>query len=168
MSDINRRIREYYRGERISNAIVFFIGLTGITWTLLLYLWRQGQLSTGLFFSALPLCLFFMITGGYRFMRTFRRYAAVQDETKGLDFIKTDEIPHLEDRVSRFPNKRRVNGIGIVLGFSLVFLSVLADWNHLILGTSISLCIFSSLLLIFDLFGQFRTEEILHHLKKLL
>jgi hypothetical protein len=44
-------VKDYYRGERVSNALLFLLGGAAITWTLLLYLWRHGQLSSGIFYS---------------------------------------------------------------------------------------------------------------------
>ncbi len=165
--NIYDRVKDYYRGERISNALLFMIGGGGLTWTFLLYLWRQGQLSTGIFYSAMPLCLFFIITGFYRFYRSFKRYQHSQDSISGYTFLVDEELPHLESRQERFLQKRKVNSIGLFIGFVLISLSILGSWNHIILGTSISLTIFSSLLLVFDLFGQFRTVELIHHLSKL-
>ncbi len=161
------RVRDYYRGERISNALIVLIGGGGIVWTLLLYLWRQGQLSTGLFYSTFPLGIFCIVTGFYRFMRSLRRYKNAQDEFSGIAFLIKEETPHLEGRLERFMNKRKVDMIGIFTGFTLLALSILGSWNHLILGTAVSLTIFSSILLAFDLFGQFRTSEFIHHVKKL-
>ena len=160
---ITDRVRDYYRGERISNALLVLIGGAGLTWTFLLYLWRQGQFSTGLFYSTVPLASFLVITGIYRFVRSLKRYKLAQDEFSGEEFLKQDELPHLEGRLSRFLNKRKVDLAGILLGFLLVTFSILGSWNHIILGTSISLLSTSAVLLVFDLFGQFRTSRILHH-----
>jgi len=165
--NIYDRVKDYYRGERISNALLFFIGGGALTWTLLLYLWRQGQLSTGLFYSALPLSTFFIVTGFYRFVRSFKRYHNAQDTVSGRHYLINEELPHLKDRKARFKQKRKVDSIGLLVGFILCTLAILGNWNHILLGTSISLTIFSSLLLIFDLFGQFRTLELIHHLSKL-
>ena len=160
------RVRDYYRGERVSNALLFFIGSCASIWTLLFYLWRQGQLSTGIFYSAFPLSMFFIVTGGYRFYRSVKRYHKVQDKISGDNFLINDELPHLEARERRFFHKRKVNLSGLLVGFFLIATSMIGHWNHLILGTSISLTVFSSLLLVFDLFGQFRTSELIHHLTK--
>jgi len=160
------RVKDYYRGERVSNALLFFIGGTGLTWTLLLYLWRHGQLSSGIFYSAVPLASFLIITGGYRFIRSLGRYKNAQDIISGSAFLLNEELPHLEGRKNRFVEKRKVNTVGFILGFVMIGLGIMLQWNHIILGTAISLMIFSSLLLVFDLFGQFRTEEFLHHLNK--
>lgn len=162
------RVRDYYRGERISNAILVLLGGGAILWTLLLFLWRQGQLSTGLFYSAFPFSLFFIITGSYRFYRSLKRYRRAHDTISGRNFLMEDELPHLNGRYERFLQKRKVDTISLLTGFTIISLSVLAGWNHLILGTAISLTIFSSLLLVFDLFGQFRTSELIHHISKLL
>lgn len=161
------RVRDYYRGERISNAILILLGLGAIIWTLALYLWRQGQFSTGIFYSALPLSIFFIVTGSYRFIRSLKRYKKSQDNISGLDFLIEEEFPHLVDRLERFRKKRKVDIIGFLTGMTIVTLAILAGWNHLILGTAISLTIFSSLLLVFDLFGQFRVEELIHHIQKI-
>ena len=161
------RVQDYYRGERISNALVFIIGGTGITWTFLLYIWRQGQLSTGLFYSTIPLGIFFIVTGAYRFIRSLRRYKSAHDEISGRVYLIKKEKEHLEGRLIRFKNKRKVDLTGILIGFIVMSLAVFGSWNHLILGTSISLVVFSSLLLAFDLFGQFRTQEFIHHILKL-
>lgn len=165
--NIYDRVKDYYRGERISNALLFLIGGGGFTWTLLLYLWRQGQLSTGIFYSALPLSVFFIITGVYRFIRSFKRYQHTQDTIGGHNFLINEELPHLQDRKERFVQKRKVDSIGLLLGFVLCTFAVIGSWNHILLGTAISLTVFSTLLLIFDLFGQFRTLELIHHLSKL-
>lgn len=164
--NLKDRIRDYYRGERVSNALLFLIGGTGLTWTLLLYLWRQGQLSSGIFFSAVPLALFFILTGAYRFIRSLRRYNYAQDSISGEAYLIQEELPHLESRKIRFMEKRKVSLVGFLIGFSMVLLAILFKWNHIFLGTAISLSIFSSLLLVFDLFSQFRTEEFHHHLNK--
>ena len=161
------RVQDYYRGERISNAIVFLIGGGAMLWTFLLYLWRQGELSTGLFYSTFPLSIFFIVTGGYRFIRSLNRYKKAHDSISGKKFLQDEELPHLEGRLQRFQKKRKVDIVGMLTGFTIITLAVLAGWNHLILGTAISLTIFSALLLIFDLFGQFRTAELIHHIKKM-
>ena len=161
------RVRDYYRGERISNALLFVLGSGAILWTLLLYLWRQGQLSTGLFYSAFPLSIFFIITGLYRFIRSLKRYKLTQAPLTGKVFLVENELPHLEGRSERFHKKRKVDTIGFIIGFATMILSVFFGWNHLLLGTSISLTIFSSILLIFDLFGQFRTDELINHVKRI-
>lgn len=165
--NIYDRVKDYYRGERISNALLFFIGGGAFTWTLLLYLWRQGQLSTGIFYSAVPLSLFFVVTGIYRFMRSFKRYQNSQDTIGGHNFLINEELPHLQNRKDRFVQKRKVDSIGLLIGFLLCTLSLIGSWNHILLGTAISLTVFSTLLLVFDLFGQFRTLELIHHLSKL-
>ncbi|MFT6807082.1 MAG: hypothetical protein ACJA01_000300 [Saprospiraceae bacterium] len=159
-------VKDYYRGERVSNALLFLLGGAAITWTLLLYLWRHGQLSSGIFYSAIPLAGFLIITGGYRFIRSLSRYNNAQDTVSGNAFLLNEELPHLEGRKIRFAEKRKVNTIGFLTGFILIGLGISLGWNHIFLGTAISLTIFSSLLLVFDLFGQFRTDEFLHHLKK--
>lgn len=160
------RLTEYYRGERVSNALIFLIGGAGITWTLLLYLWRQGMLSTGLFVSALPLGLFLIITGGYRFLRSMKRYKNAHDELMGETFLINEELPHLEHRRERFIGKRKVNMSGFFIGTTMIGLAIAFGWNHLFLGTAVSLTIFSTILLVFDLFAQFRTEEFHHHLSR--
>ena len=165
--NIHDRVQEYYRGERISNALLIFIGGGGITWALLLYLWRDGQLSTGIFYSTLPLGIFFVITGTYRFLRSIRRYRNARDELSGLAYLQKEEVLHLEGRLERFLRKRKVDSLGVLLGFLITALAVLGSWNHILLGTAISLTVYSSLLLVFDLFGQFRTAEFLHHLRKI-
>ena len=159
--------QDYYRGERISNALLFLIGAIGIIWTFLLYIWRQGQLSSGLFYSTFPLGLFFIITGAYRFLRSLKRYKNSQDEISGKAYLIDDENAHLQGRLVRFRNKRKVDLTGVFFGFVIMSLSVFGSWNHIILGTSISMTIFSSVLLAFDLFGQFRTEEFIHHITKM-
>ncbi len=164
--NLQDRVRDYYRGERVSNALLFVLGSTAITWTLLLYLWRHGQLSSGIFFSSVPLAGFLMATGAYRFIRSFNRYKNAQDQISGEAFLLQKELPHLEGRKSRFVEKRRINLTGLIVGFVLIGLALSLQWNHLWLGTAISVTIFSSLLLVFDLFGQFRTEEFLYHLNK--
>jgi len=164
--NLHDRLRDYYRGERVSNALLFLLGGTALTWTLLLYLWRHGQLSSGIFFSALPLALFFILTGAYRFMRSLKRYSYAQDAISGEAYLIKEELPHLESRKTRFIEKRKVSAVGFFIGFSMVSLAILFGWNHIFLGTAISLTIFSSLLLVFDLFSQFRTEEFHHHLRK--
>jgi len=166
--NIYDRVKDYYRGERISNALLFFIGGAGFVWTLLLFLWRQGHLSTGLFISTIPLSLFFIVTGLFRFIRSFKRYKNSVSSIGGKKFLIQEELPHLEARELRFKQKRKVDFLGICIGFSAVVMAIIADWNHIFLGTSISLLVFSSVLLIFDLFGQFRTSELLHHLHKLI
>ncbi|MEL6123874.1 MAG: hypothetical protein AAFR14_09130 [Bacteroidota bacterium] len=160
------RVTEYYRGERISNAAIFFIGGAGITWTLLLFLWRQGTLSKGLFFSALPLGVFMIVTGGYRFYRSLYRYREAHDELLGETYLEQEELPHLEGRLQRFIGKRKVNITGFMIGISMMTLSMIFGWNHIFLGTAVSVTIFSSVLLVFDLFSQFRTEEFRHHLDR--
>ncbi len=160
------RVKDYYRGERVSNALLLFLGGAAITSTLLLYLWRHGQLSSGIFYSAIPLASFLIITGGYRFLRSMSRYKNAQDTVSGNAFLLNEELPHLEGRKIRFAEKRKVNTIGFLTGFIMMGLGIILSWNHIILGTAISLTIFSSILLIFDLFGQFRTDEFLHQLNK--
>ena len=159
-------VKDYYRGERVSNALLFLLGGAAITWTLLLYLWRHGQLSSGILYSAIPLASFLIITGGYRFVRSLERYKNAQDTISGNAFLLNEELPHLEGRKVRFVEKRKVNTIGFLIGFVILGMGLALSWNHIILGTGFSLTIFSSLLLVFDLFGQFRTEEFLHHLNK--
>jgi len=160
------RVTDYYRGERISNAMLFIIGSGGIIWTTLLYLWRQGLLSTGLVVSTIPLGSFLIITGGYRFFRSIKRYREAHDELVGEKFLFNKELPHLEDRQHRFLGKRKMNLTGFMIGMSMTTLAMIFGWNHIFLGTAISVTLFSTVLLVFDLFGQFRTEEFLHHLRK--
>lgn len=163
---LNRRVDAYYRGERISNAILFLIGGAAITWTFLLFYWRQGHLSSGFFFSALPLGLFYIVTGGYRFVRSFRRYGTTVKALEEKEYFSNQEMPLLQKRIERFRRKRSVNTIGILIGFSACLVIILMKINHIFLGTSVSITIFSTILLAFDLFGQFRVEEYLHYLKK--
>lgn len=164
-NNISDKVRDYYRGERISNALLFFIGSGAVIWTLLLYLWRGGQFSTGLFYSSLPLAIFFIVTGMYRFLRSFKRYKMAQDVISGERFLKNEELQHLIEREKRFFNKRKVDMVSIIVGIVLLSASLLGGWNHLILGTSISLTIFSIILLTFDLFGQYRTTQFVQLLK---
>ena len=133
----------------------------------MLFLWRQGVLSKGLFVSALPLASFFILTGAYRFYRSLKRYRLAQDEFSGPTFLISEELPHLEGRRQRFTQKRKVDSIGLLIGFTLIGLCIVFEWNHILLGTSVSITVFSSVLLVFDLFGQFRTEEFIHHLNKI-
>ncbi len=164
---INDRVTDFYRAERISNALLFLIGGGAIVWTFLLYIWRQGHLSTGLFYSALPLSLFFVITAAYRFRRSIKRYRALSEDPEGIVYLKEEERPHLEGRLRRFLRKRKVDLTGFLLGFLFLVLSAFLHWNHIFLATSLSITVFSSILLAFDLFGQFRTEELLHHIRKI-
>jgi len=163
--NITKKIEAYYRGERISNAVVFLIGGAAITWTLLLYLWRQGHLSSGFFIATLPLGLFFIGTGALRFFRSFKMYKMAIEQVNDKEFYSL-EIDYLEARVVRFNQKRNVNMIGIAIGFFSSIVAVLAQMSHILVGTCLSVTIFSALLLVFDLFGQFRVEEYLHFLKK--
>lgn len=163
---IRNHIETYYRGERISNAVLVLIGLAAITSTALLFLWRHGHLSTGFFYSAVPLGLFYIVTGSYRFVRSLRRYRLSVDQSTSDTFLKNEEIPHLEGRIERFLRKRNVDTIGFLLGFLICIAIVLWKVNHVFLGTSVSITIFSALLLVFDLFGQFRTEEYRQQLRK--
>ena len=153
------KIGAYYRGERISNAILVSLGITAICSTAFLFFWRQGHLSAGFFYSALPLGLFYIITGGYRFLRSIKRYQSSIDGTNSEKFLIQDEMPHLEGRIRRYLRKRNVDTIGFILGFFICVLIVICQVNHVFLGTSVSITIFSELLLVFDLFGQFRAEE---------
>ena len=155
----------YYRGERISNAVLTVLGLTAGIWTLLLYLWRQGNLSSGLFYSALPFALFYTITGAYRFVRSINRFNSIKD--LGINYITSDEYEHLEGRVERFRRKRKVDMVGVLLGFVLIIAAILFNRNHIFLATALSILGFSVTLLMFDLFGQFRTDEWFRQIKKI-
>lgn len=111
--------------------------------------------------------LFFVITAMYRFNRTFERYALIKaDEKMHRPYLIKDELPHLKGRLRRFVQKRKVDSFGFLLGFFFIVISSLFHWNHLFLGTSISITVFSSILLTFDLFGQFRTEECIRQIEK--
>jgi len=155
----------YYRGERISNILLFLIGGGAFTWTLFLFLLRQGNLSSGLFFSALPFALFFIITGLYRFIRSLKRFKSVK--TEGERFVLTDEKDHLSGRVERFKRKRKIDQIGVLIGFLLIGIAIFINHNHIFLATSLSILGFSVTLLVFDLFGQFRTDEWLRQIHKI-
>ena len=163
---IRGHIETYYRGERISNAVLVVIGVSAIVATALLYLWRQGHLSTGFFYSAVPLGLFYIVTGSYRFIRSLKRYRLSIDQSTSDTFLQQEEMPHLEGRIERFLRKRNVDTIGFLLGFIICIAIVFWKVNHVFLGTSVSITIFSALLLVFDLFGQFRTEEYQQQLRK--
>jgi hypothetical protein len=154
----------YYRGERISNALLTILGIAGGVWTLLLYLWRQGNLSSGLFYSALPFVLFYTITGGYRFFRSINRFNNIKN--LGLSYITTEEYDHLTGRVERFRRKRKIDMACVLLGFSLIVIALLFNRNHIFLATALSILGFSSTLLMFDLFGQFRTDEWYRQIQK--
>ena len=155
----------YYRGERISNMLLFLIGGAALTWTLFLFLWRQGNLSSGLFFSALPFALFFIITGLYRFIRSLSRFNSVK--THGELFVLTDEKAHLSARVERFKRKRKIDQLGVIIGFLLIAIAIFINHNHIFLATALSILGFSATLLVFDLFGQFRTDEWLRQISKI-
>ena len=99
-------------------------------------------------------------------MRSLKRYKLGADIISGLDFLINSEKDHLEGRAERFRRKRKIDLFGVLFGFFVVTSAMIMGWNHLILGTAISICIFSAILLAFDLFGQFRTEEFLHHINK--
>ena len=152
---LKERIEVYYRGERISNAILVLIGILAIISTTLLFFWRQGHLSAGFFYSALPLGIFYIVTGSYRFIRSLRRYQLSIDEIGAEKFLIYKEMPHLEERIQRFLKKRNVDTIGFLLGFFICIALVFWHANHIFLGTSVSITIFSAFLLVFDLFGQF-------------
>ena len=160
------RAADYYRGERISNSLLFLIGGGALVWTLSIFLWRQGTLSQGMFVSTLPFAFFFLISGGYRFARSMKRYDAIKATISGEKYLLHDEYDHLMGRAERFRKKRKVDFIGILTGFSIIFFGVTMQWNHILVGTAISITFASVVLLIFDLFGQFRTEEMLHFLNK--
>lgn len=155
----------YYRGERISNILLFLIGGGALTWTLFLFLWRQGNLSSGLFFSALPFALFFIITGLYRFVRSLNRFNSVKNQ--GAQFVLTQEQEHLSGRVERFKRKRKIDQIGVLIGFLLIAVAIFINHNHIFLATALSILGFSATLLVFDLFGQFRTDEWLRQIQKI-
>lgn len=162
VKNLNDRVKDYYRGERISNALLCGIGGMLLLWTLILYWFRGGNLSTGLLFSSLPLGVFFIISGSYRFVRSLKRYQLSQNRK----FLFNHELQHLKDRKERFKMKRKIDQVGVVLGIMLVFCAVFFHWNHYIIASSTSIAIFSAILLAFDLLGQFRTDELLHHLNK--
>ena len=163
---LNDKIGAFYRGERISNAILVVIGIIAIIFTSFLFFWRQGHLSAGFFYSTLPLGLFYILTGGFRFLRSLKRYQSSINDSNAKDFLIKEEIPHLEGRIQRYLRKRNVDSIGFILGFIICILIVTWRVNHVFLGTSVSITIFSALLLVFDLFGQFRTEEYRQYLNK--
>jgi hypothetical protein len=160
------RAADYYRGERISNALLFVVGTGALLWTLFLFLWRQGHLSTGLFYSTLPFALFFIISGIYRFIRSLDRFKNITDDHTGPQYLSGEEKEHLNGRKQRFLKKRKIDTIGVILGFMMIFGGVFLHLNHLFIGTAVSITFASFVLLVFDLFGQFRTEEFLHHLNK--
>lgn len=160
------RASDYYRGERISNSLLFVTGMGAMIWTLFVFLWRQGHLSTGVFYSTFPLALFFLITGAYRFIRSMSRYNTITEHTSPQDYITSVEKEHLLGRGARFRQKRKVDAVGVIVGFMIIALSLAFSWNHILMGTGVSIIFASGLLLIFDLFGQFRTEEFLHHIQK--
>lgn len=164
--NIIERAADYYRGERISNALLIVIGGTAFFWTLFLYLWRQGHMSAGIFYSTLPFAGFLLISGLYRFVRSLDRYKRISDKDNGLHFLKIDEKEHLHGRYKRFKRKRQFDLFGILLGFFMIFIGVIFAMNHIFIGTAISITFASFILLVFDLFGQYRTEEFLHHLDK--
>ncbi len=157
---------EYYRGERISNALILFVGLGALTWVVLLYLIRRGMLSSGLLISTVPFAIFCIVSGFYRFRRSIGRFSLIKDEDLGDDYLNREEVLHLLGRSERFKRKRKVDSVGLIFGFVLLVVSVFFGLNHILIGTSISILIFSSLLLVFDLFGQYRTDEFLRQLQK--
>lgn len=158
------RAMDYYRGERVSNAILMLAGFAGLFWTFSIYWWRHGHLSTGMYYSALPLSIFLILSGGYRFVRSFRRYNRVM--AGGEAYLDNEMTEILAARASRFRRKRTLDTWGIVLSMTMIFIGLLASWHHVTIGTAISILICSFVLLAYDLFGQFRTEELLHHLSK--
>jgi hypothetical protein len=165
--NIDKRITTYYRGERISNALLAGIGFVAAVTTFLLYIWRQGHLSTGLFFSACPFAVFYVITGGYRFWRSLKRYQLLASDDEKRKYLFEDETPHLEGRMVRFGRKRKADLTGIIIGFMIIFSTISFNWNHVFIGTAFNITFFSAILLAFDLLGQFRTEELLYHIGKM-
>ena len=115
--------------------------------------------------STLPLGSFFIISGGYRFIRSFKNFKQAVSSIGQVSFYR-EEIKRLESRNERFKRKRNVNSITAIAGFFSCIITILSDMNHILIGTCITITLFSSLLLVFDLFGQFRVEEYLHFLKK--
>lgn len=160
------RAADYYRGERISNALLIIIGCGALLWTFFLFLWRQGHLSTGIFFSTLPFALFFMISGIYRFIRSLERFKKITDHNLGAHYLSDEERNHLNGRKERFSKKRKIDISGVLIGFTMIFVGLSFSLNHIFVGTAVSITFASFVLLVFDLFGQFRTEEFLHHLNK--
>ncbi len=161
------RYREYYRGERISNAAIFFLGGGALFWSLILFAWRQGHLSAGIFFSTVPLSFFFMMTGAYRFWRSFRRYKQDIAPEQLINYLLDDEKHHLDGRCERFRAKRKVDSIGVLVGFAGIVIGLMTHGSHVYIGFAMVIAVFSAMLLAFDLFGQFRSEEFLHHINKL-
>lgn len=158
------RAQQYYRGERVSNAILVFSGFAGLIWTLGVYLWRQGHLSTGMFYSAFPLAVFLVISGIYRFVRSIGRYKRIL--SGGDSYIIEEARPMFQERLNRFRIKRKVDLLFVVVSLLVMTIGLIQHWHHVTVGSAISILICSSILLIYDLFGQFRTEEFLHHIDK--
>ena len=163
---LTKKIEAYYRGERVSNATLVLIGSIAIVWTFLLFYWRQGHLSSGFFYSAFPLGLFYIFTGSYRFIRSFKRYSLTLREVASRDYFIKDEVPLIQGRTQRFLKKRNVDTIGFIIGFAFCIIIVMSKMNHVFLGTSVSITLFSAILLVFDLFGQFRSEEYVQYLER--
>ena len=109
---------------------------------------------------------FYTITGAYRFFRSINRFNSIKD--LGINYITSDEYEHLGGRVERFRRKRKVDMVGVLLGFALLIVAILFNRNHIFLATALSILGFSATLLMFDLFGQFRTDEWYRQIKKML
>lgn len=165
---MNDHIQSFYRGERLSNVGFIGFGLASIVIGFLYFHWAGTPLSSGFFNCSAILGSIQILLGLIRFGRTFKKYnQAIESSKNDLSYLGNEERKTLDKKVEKYKTKRLLATIAFVLGMLLFSLLALMDFDRYVLGTLAAFTLQAGVILVFDLFGQYRAQEYLHQISKI-
>jgi len=161
-------IQSFYRGERLSNVGFIGFGVACIIVGFLYYYLAGTQLSLGFFSCSSLLGSIQILLGLIRFTRTFNRYKnAIQSSTESQSYLDKEERNLLTTKISKYKTKRLIVTVAFISGMLLFSILALLDSDRYILGTLAAFTLQAGVMLVFDLFGQYRAQEYLHQISKI-
>jgi len=166
---VQDHIKIFYRGERITHAALAGFGVSCVLGGAAYHFISNSALSYGVLFGLGLIGLFQILVGLVRFLRTFSlfKYAASSAESDA-EYLKGNEFDRVNMLIKKYHKMRNIESIILVITMLVFFIGWGLKADKFLLGTAAGLCIHTAMLLIFDLFSQFRSQEYQHQLSKLL
>lgn len=163
---MERVLRQYLAAEKQAGLLFLAIGVIALSVGLLSIFSFQTMVWKGMASALIPIALLQLTVGSTIYFRTNKQLSNLLDQlAKNPNLFVREELERMNKINAQFKIYRNVELLLFLLGFVFVLMGGLANWGMLTLGIGIGLSSQCALMLILDLFAEFRAGMYTHQLE---
>ena len=165
---MERELRTYFKAEKQESLLFLGLGLLALLIGLGFVFCAEDARWRGMALPLMGIACIQLIVGGTVFFRTDRQVQELLTllHSKPKDYQQI-ELQRMEKVNANFKIYRNVELLLLLLGLVFCFMGALGNWGKFILGSGIGLALQSGIMLVLDLFAEWRAGLYTHKVRRL-